>query len=594
MKLRPYQHQAVDSIFEYFQNHGGTDHVTGFPIRANPIVAMPCATGKSIVIAEFFKRAFQLHPQTRGIMATHIKKLIKQNRSKILEMWPQCPIGIYSAGLKKKDNFQPIIYGGIRSMVGKWPIFGYRDFIVIDEVHMVSPDAEASYIKFIWELLYGPYVEFGKMPTKEQFQKAMDDPNCNPYLKIIGLSATPYRMGLGRLTNGPIFTHFAINMCTREWYGRFLAEGYLAWLVPKRPRTELNTDGLKITNGDYNQGEMQARFDKKDINIRCLQELVEYGQDRKCGLIFASGIEHAEHLTDLMNNYFGQECTLIHSGNKDYPRTGDENDKAMELWETLKVKWMVNVDSVTTGVDNPYIDIMGILRATQSTPLHVQIDGRGARPVYAKGYDLEVMSQRLQALKEMKPDCIILDFVGNTRRLGPIDDPVIPRMKGAGPPGEAPVKLCKKCSGYNHISATECFFCGEPFPIREKLVSTASAVNIIGGEMPIVETFNVLRVVYKEYEQKVTGRSMLKVAYHCDRLKTFFESVTLEVKSPGAKMDYPVKLGRDWFRQRHHIEPPLLNETVLLMADQLRVPVRVNVWINKPGTTLGHVLGVEF
>jgi DNA repair protein RadD len=127
--------------------------------------------------------------------------------------------------------------------------------------------------------------------------------------------------------------------------------------------------------------------------------------------------------------------------------------------------------------------------------------------------------------------------------------------------------------------------------IREKLVSTASTANIIGGEMPIVETFNVLRVVYTSYKQKVTERPMIKVAYHCDRLKTFFENITVEVKSPGAKMDYPVKLGRDWFRQRHHIEPPLLNETVLRLSDQLRVPARVNVWLNKPGTTLGSCFG---
>lgn len=112
--------------------------------------------------------------------------------------------------------------------------------------------------------------------------------------------------------------------------------------------------------------------------------------------------------------------------------------------------------------------------------------------------------------------------------------------------------------------------------------------------MPIVETFNVLRVVYTSYKQKVTERNMVRVAYHCDKLKTFFETITVESKAPGAKMDYPVKLGRDWWRQRHHIEPPLLNETVLLMSDQLRVPARVNVWLNKPNSTLGHVLGCEF
>lgn len=592
MKLRPYQNESVDSIFSFFDSHGGTDHVTGFPIKANPIVALPCATGKSVVIADFFKKALKYYPQTRGLMVTHVHTLITQNYNKIKEHWPECPIGIYSASLSKNDNFQPIIFGGIRSMVGKWPIFGYRDFVCIDETHLVSPDAETSYVKFLWELMYGPYVKPGHQPTKEQFQQALHNPNCNPYLKIIGLSATPFRQGLGLLTNGPIFTHFAHNMCTREGYGRLMAEGYLCPLIPKRPRTELNVDGVKTVNGDYNQTQLQAAVDKKDINVRCLQELIEYGHDRKCGLIFASGIEHAEHLCDLMNHAFNEECVVVHSGNKEYPRTKTENDKALELWQANKVKWAVNMNAITTGVDNPLIDIMGILRPTQSTALHVQIVGRASRPVYTSGHDLDTVTGRLAAIAEAKPNAIILDFAGNTNRLGPIDDPNIPKLKREdGTIGEAPVKVCGRCGTYNHATARECLACGEEFPKNQKLTSTASTSELLRSEMPIVESFNVMRVVYSEYTTKAQQRNMIKVAYHCDRLKTFFEFVTVESKIPGGKVDYAVKKGRDWFRQRHSQEPPLLNEQVLLVSNQLRSPVRLNVWVNKQ---YPEVLGVEF
>jgi DNA repair protein RadD len=576
MKLRPYQHEAVDSIFEYFSNHGGTDHVTGFPIRANPIVAMQTGLGKSIVIAEFIRRSLQYYPNTRGLMAVHVHELISQNYNKIKEIWPQCPIGIYSASLNKKDSFQPIIYGGVRSVVGKFPMFGYRDYLIVDETHLVNPDAETSYMKLIWELQYGEYVKPGQKPTKEQFQKALDNPNCNPYLKVIGFSASPFRSGLGMLTNGPIFTDFCYNSCNMEGWSQMLAQGYLAPLHPKPTRTTLDVSGIKIQNGEFNQAELQAKIDKKDINQRCLLELLEHSVGKKCGLIFASGIEHAEHLADLMNNLFNEECVLVHSGNKDYPRTKAQNEESLKLWKSGKVKWAVNVNALTTGVDKPELDIIGMLRPTMSSALWIQMLGRGTRPA------------------EGKAACVVLDFAGNTPRNGPVNDPIIPRMKRAGGDGEMPVKICQKCGTYNHARAVECLACGEPFPVNTKLTSVASSQALMRGEMPIVETFNVLRVVYTSYKQKVTERPMIKVAYHCDRLKTFFENITVEVKSPGAKMDYPVKLGRDWFRQRHHIEPPLLNETVLLMSDQLRVPVRVNVWLNKPGTTLGHVLGVEF
>jgi hypothetical protein len=85
---------------------------------------------------------------------------------------------------------------------------------------------------------------------------------------------------------------------------------------------------------------------------------------------------------------------------------------------------------------------------------------------------------------------------------------------------------------------------------------------------------------------------MIKVCYHCDKLKTFFEYVTVEAKIPGGKMDYAAKKGRDWFRQRHSMEPPLLNETVMLMSKDLRQPARLNVWINRANGP--EILGVEF
>jgi DNA repair protein RadD len=572
MKLRDYQTLAVDSIFQYFESNGGTN-AEGFPIRANPIVAMQTGLGKSIVIAEFIRRSLQYYPNTRGLMAVHVHELISQNYNKIKEIWPQCPIGIYSASLGKKDSFQSIIYGGVRSVVGKYPMFGYRDYLIIDETHLVNPDAETSYMKLIWELMYGEYVKPGQQPTKEQFQKALDNPNCNPYLKVIGFSASPFRSGLGMLTNGPIFTDFCYNSCDMQGWARMLAQGYLAPLHPKPTRTTLDVSGIKVQNGEFNQAELQAKIDKKDINQRCLLELLEHSVGKKCGLIFASGIDHAEHLADLMNNLFNEECVLVHSGNKDYPRTKAQNEEALKLWKAGKVKWAVNVNALTTGVDKPELDIIGMLRPTLSSALWIQMLGRGTRPAPDKAA------------------CVVLDFAGNTPRNGPVNDPRIPRMKGTAE-GEMPVKICQACGTYNHARATECLACGQPFPINTKLVSTASSQALMRGEMPIVETFNVIRAVYSPHVSKAQNRSMIKVAYHCDKLKTFFEYVTVESKIPGGKMDYATKKGRDWFRQRAPMEPPLLNETVMLMSKDLRQPARLNVWINR--TNGPEILGYEW
>src|SRR5438128_8143012 len=161
---RWYQREAVDSLFDYFREHPGYD-LQGTPIEANPLVCLPTGTGKSHVIGDFTREAMQTFPSTRVIMATHVKELIKQNAAKLQEAWPLAPLGVYSAGLKSRDFMQPIIFGGVRSMVKKVDIFGKRDLLIIDEAHLLSPSEDTSYQELIG------------VPYKSGLRKA------NPFLK---------------------------------------------------------------------------------------------------------------------------------------------------------------------------------------------------------------------------------------------------------------------------------------------------------------------------------------------------------------------------------------------------------------------------
>lgn len=68
----------------------------------NPCLCMPGGSGKSVVIASIVKDALQKWPKTRVLMLVHNKKLIQQNAEKLRAMWPGAPLGIYSAGLKKR------------------------------------------------------------------------------------------------------------------------------------------------------------------------------------------------------------------------------------------------------------------------------------------------------------------------------------------------------------------------------------------------------------------------------------------------------------------------------------------------------------
>lgn len=528
MELRYYQEEAVQSLFDYFANHGGVDN-QGKIIRANPLVALPTGTGKSVVITEFIKRAFHVYPSTRAFMATHVKELIKQNAKHMQESWPIAPLGIYSAGLNSRDIVQPIIFGGIQSCVGKYPLFGYRDFLIIDEAHLVSPNAETSYIKFIEELQ----------------QK-------NPYLKVIGLTATPYRMGLGRITNGQIFTHVCYDLTDINGFNRLIAEGYICPLIPKRTRVELDVSNVGINAGEFAQNQLEQAVDKNDINYAALKELVECSQGRKSWLIFASGIHHAEHLGDMLNGVFGIDTVVIHS-----KKTDKENQAALKAWKRGEVRAAVNMNALTTGVDHPPLDLIGMLRPTMSTGLWVQMLGRGTRP------------------SNGKVNCLVLDFAGNTRRLGPINDPIIPRPKGQGTPGDAPVRVCPVCGVYNHASVRYCVACGTEFVFDPKLNRSASTLELLKSDLPQVEMFKVNHVVYSAHRSRTTGRSMIKASYYCG-LRTFYEYVTLEDGG------FAAKRGRDWFRQRYG-EPwdTIDNEQVLDVVSQFVMPKYIRVWINK-------------
>jgi DNA repair protein RadD len=528
---RWYQQEAEQSIFDYFANHNG-----------NPVIALPTGTGKSIVIANTIKRIFQGWPGQRVIKMTHVKELIEQNSNKLLEAWPQAPLGIYSAGLNRKETHAPIIFGGVGSIVRNLGAFGHRDLGFIDEAHLVSPDAETMYGRVI-----------------NHFRA------INPYFKVIGLSATPWRLGQGYITDGGIFTDICYNLTGVEAFTRLIAEGYLAPLIPKKTNVEIDASGIGISNGDYKQHDLQELVDNEKTTFAALQETMLYAPSRRSAMVFATGIQHAEHINEMLIKVFGQTSVCLHSKKSD-----EVNEKALADWKAGRVKWAVNMGKLTTGIDHPPLDLIVMLRPTISPVLWVQMLGRGTRPSPATG----------------KQFCMVLDFAGNTKKLGPINDPVIPKKKGKGT-GDAPVKICEECGCYNHASVRFCAACNFEFIFEDKFKDTASTEELISTGIPLVEYFNVNKVTYLKHE-KIGKPPSVRVTYYCD-MQMFKEWVAFD--NPKAR-----KLALDWLRQRiplaKEYEDGATTDNVLSIAAQLRVPKRIRVWVNK--LPYPEVLGYEY
>lgn len=538
MQLRYYQEEAVSSIWQYF-----ADGHTG-----NPVVAMPTGTGKSLVIGGFIEGIYKAYPTQRIMMLTHVKELIEQNFEKLMAIWPTAPAGIYSAGVGRKDTHAKITFAGIQSVVNCPELFGHIDLILIDECHLVSPNANTSYQKFIKALL-----------------------EVNPYLKVIGLSATPYRLGLGRITDGGLFTDVCYDLTTLAAFNRLVAEGYLSPLIPKRTSAELNLDGVRIQGGEFVNKDLQEAVDKDEITYKALQETIELGHDRHHWLIFATGIEHAEHIASMLDS-LGVPSAVIHS-----KLSKGEREQILKDYKNGVYKALVNNNVLTTGFDFPAIDLIVMLRPTNSPGLWVQMLGRGTRPVYAPCYDLMTMEGRLAAIAAgQKQNCMVLDFAGNTKRLGPINDPVLPKKKGKKG-GAAPVRLCEQCGTYMHASIRVCTECGYEFPINVKFGFQASTDEVMADGMPQIEVFKVDRVVY-HIHKKDARPDAIKVSYYCG-LRMFNTFVCLEHSG------FASKKARDWWRRHWPVEwhdrLPETTEHALAQVNSLWEPTHIRVWVNK-------------
>jgi DNA repair protein RadD len=527
---RYYQIDCLNAIFKYFENGG----------RGNPICAVGTGLGKSVIISMFLMKAFYLYSNQKVLVLTHVKELIDQNAKELLGMWHTAPIGINSSSLNQRDIDKKIIFAGIQSIYKNAAAFGKIDLIIIDECHLISDNDETMYRMFIDFLL-----------------------TINPRLKVIGFTATPWRQGLGLLTEGNLFTDFCYDITDMQSFNKMITEGYLCPLIPKKTNYQLDLSGVKLgQDGDFAKGQLQLAVDKHSITLAALKETCELAYDRNCWLIFASGIEHCEHIVEILEE-LDVSATCIHSKIKI-----QERDERFRLFKTGKIKALVGFRVMTTGFNHPPIDTIIDLYPTTSSSMHVQKYGRGTRP-----YDWLDPQQYKAGFDYTKENTLVLDFAGNTARLGPINDPVIPKKKGQGKAGSAPVRLCQVCNCYNHATARICIYCGAEFTMQVKINDSAGTLELIKQDIPEFQEFKIDQMTYAKHT-KQGGKTSLKVTYYCG-LRHFTEYVGIE------HTGYPKNKANDWWQARTGFSSPDSVLAALYLVDSLRTPSHIRVWINK-------------
>lgn len=506
-KLRHYQEGSTPAIVSYLAVNK----------KRNPIVALPTGAGKSLCIADFIQWA--LSKKRKVLVLSHVREILEQNAATI-EKYNDIKVAVYSASIGRKE-IGDVTVGGIQSVYRQIDLFSKFDYIIIDECHRVSYDENSMY---------------------RQFLSKTDAP-------VIGFTATYFRLGTGKIygrDSDNLFDDVVYDWTHKEKFVQLVNEGWLSPLVTEGTGYKMNTEGVRVTGGDFNLADLADKYDREPITEEILNEICAKGVDRKQWLIFAIDIKHADSIAESLNRR-GISTIVVHSEMAAY---GFDRNKVLQMAKDQEYRCIVNVDILTTGFDHPAIDLIATLRPTESPVLHVQILGRGSR------------------IYPTKSDCLVLDFAGNLARLGPIND-VYVRVKGKGKGGGEPImKQCPKCDLMVHAAARKCSRCGHEFPFEHGLTRSAGTDVVIEVGKPIWLTVDAV-----EYDVKADpGRpAIFQVTYICGN-KRIKEMICLEHRG------FAREKAVHWLKYRGIPDAAKLRAAdVLLKADQLTIPSRIRV-----------------
>lgn len=490
IELRDYQRDAIASIYTWFGAR--TD---------NPLIVMPTGTGKSVVIAGFIEGVLRAYPTQRILVVTHVRELVEQNAKKLADLWPEAPLGVYSAGLKRRDTAAQVIFAGIQSIANRATELGWFDLILVDEVHLIPRSGEGRYQTYL------------------QAVRSM-----NPAVKMIGFTATPFRTDSGSLVDGDD-TLFGGVAYTADMV-KLIKAGYLSPLVPKQVEGQIDTGGVRKTAGEFNQAQLtQAAIAGDNVPLAC-GEIVKWGAERKSWLVFACGVDHGRYVERTLRDRGVSVASVF----GDTPAT--ERDEITSRYRAGELRCLVNCSVLTTGFDAPGTDLVALLRPTCSAGLFVQMAGRGMRP--APG----------------KTNCLVLDFGGNVERHGPIDM-IRAKRKNEGV-GAPPVKVCPSCQTIVFAGLRECSECGFEFPRSEapKHDATAHSRKLIagldGGDQPQVAEVVVHSVSYRSHRKADGLHPTLLVEYRIGSLGAQSVREWVAFEHGG----YPRQVAETWWRRR--------------------------------------------
>lgn len=503
--LRDYQSAAIQSIYDWFEAD-----------KHAPLIVTPTGSGKSVILAEFIRRAISEWPDTRILVVTHVRELVEQDTRAILSVWPLAPVGIWSAGLNKKQHMQ-ITVASIQSCYKEESFFGAFDLIIVDEAHLI-PHASAGMYRALLQSMAA----------------------ANSHVRLIGLTATPYRLDSGMLHqgDGALFDGISYEANVAD----LIEQGWLSPLTAKHG-ADVDLSGIGKVGGDYNQGQLGARMSALELVGPHADRIIVRCAGRKSWLVFCVTVEHAQVVAVALQDR-GIAADYVHGGMPKGIR-----DQRIADFKSGKLQALANCNILTTGFDYPAIDAIVMLRPTLSLGLYVQMVGRGLRKA------------------DGKADCLVLDFGGNVRNHGFIDAIDPPRKTGHKV--KMPTKVCPECEEIVRIALMTCPSCGhvwQPVPQERKNETEHHAGEMLARNVK-PETVKVDRVAYRRHVA-ASGIPTMMVTYFLG-MQNISEWICFEHRG------YAREKASAWWHRRAGNMPPATVDEALERVAELAQPESV-------------------
>lgn len=419
-----------------YQTKGINDIRQKFDTCRKVCFVAPCGAGKTLAMAYMARAA--LSRGKRTIFLVHRRELIQQASRTLTEYG--IPHGINGA----TDHLIQI--ASVQTVVRRLAKIGIPDLVILDECHHATSSTWKKCLEY-W---------------------------ANAY--VVGLTATPARLNGQGL--GDVFEGMVIGPTARE----LIELGFLTPYKYYAPPQVADFDGVKITMGDYDGQEIEIRVNKPKVIGDAISHYTKLAPGKQA-IAYCASVAHSQNTADAFN------AAGITAKHIDGTTPASERDMAIEDFRAGRITVLCNMDLIGEGFDVPTMEVVILLRPTQSLVLFIQQSMRGMRPDKNNPFKT----------------AIILDHVGNVFRHGLPDDPrewslegVSKRKKSEA--GTVGIRTCLNCY-LCHSPAPVCPYCGYEYQM------TARQLAAEAGEL-------------KEYDAKIIELSKRKKRIELNMCKT--------------------------------------------------------------------------